>query len=215
MNILVDTADTAKEHKRLKMAGYRKTKRLKALASNNVPEGRKICTRCLKQKRLTEFSKKGRSNNLRKMCDACLTAVYLTPSRKRDGFDEVWWRARAYTCNTAARAMLAKSRGVKVSEIKTSDLPYVCKPQDIAAIFEAQDGKCYYCHTTLTPDRTSVDHATPLCKNGAHAPHNFRMTCTDCNHLKWTRNEGEFTTFIKEYASRFKATEHEDKEPRG
>jgi 5-methylcytosine-specific restriction endonuclease McrA len=119
------------------------------------------------------------------------------------GFDEVWWRKKAYTCNTAGRQALAKRRGVNVRQVSLGDLDYVCKPQDIISIFDAQGGRCHYCDDPLTPEATSVDHATPLDRGGAHEPANFRVACYDCNLLKWSRTEEEFWEFIPLYVARF------------
>jgi 5-methylcytosine-specific restriction endonuclease McrA len=69
-------------------------------------------------------------------------------------------------------------------------------------MFERQGGLCHYCSDPLTPDSTSIDHATPCCRGGAHHPSNFRIACYDCNHLKWKRTEAEFWEFLQVYVPR-------------
>lgn len=196
-----------REYKRLEMARLRRKRKMDKIAANDDPS-RRVCTKCLHSKLFSEFStnRSDGGGRLNKICDTCLTAVYLSPARLSLGFDEVWWRKRAYTCNTTARNMIAKKKGVNVKLIKTADLPYICKPQDLIAIFDAQGGNCHYCPTELTPDNTSVDHATPLCRDGEHHPDNFRIACNDCNHLKWKRTEEEFRIFLRKYVSALHAT---------
>lgn len=205
--------DCHRAYKKLAMARLRKERKLRLLAQSG--DYCKVCSKCLKKKRDSEFSTnrvdgQGRAN---KICDTCLTAVYMSDSRRTAGFCEIWWRKRAYTCNTAFRNMLASQRGVPVTSLKLSDLPYVCKPQDLAEIFQRQGGLCAYCEDPLSPDNTSVDHATPKSKGGAHHPDNFRIACGDCNRLKHDRSEVEFREFLQVFIKRFKVAERPDKEP--
>lgn len=183
----------------------RKAEKLRIIAEGNAGDY-KICTKCLTRKLPSEFStrKNGQTGKLNKICDACLTSVYLSPSRLSCGFDSIFWRKRAYTCNTAFRDLTARKLGIPVSQVRLSDLDYVCKPQDLAKIFDGQGGRCFFCQVDLVTSNTSVDHAEAKSRGGAHHPDNFRIVCTDCNHLKHTRSENEFLEFIKEYVLRFK-----------
>jgi len=191
--------------KRESMSALRKKKKELLLVSDEIVDGRKICSKCYRSKLLSEFStnREDGSGRVNKLCDSCLTAVYASASRKTDGFCDIWWRQRAYSCNTAYRYLVAKQKNVPVSSVKLTDLDYVCKPQDLVPIFERQDRKCAYCRCPLVPDDTSVDHAIPKCRGGEHRPHNFRITCKDCNRLKWDRTEAEFHTFLISYLARF------------
>ena len=189
------------------MAAARKRRKLLMISSNNADTGWLVCTKCFTNKRCSEYStnRKDDTGRLNKMCDSCLTVIYNSPGRKTNGFDEIWWRKRSYTCNTSYRQFLARQRAVPVASIKTKDLDYVCKPQDLAGMFAEQKGLCAYCVVELKPDSTtSVDHAQPLSKGGRHHPSNFRICCSDCNHLKFTRTEQQFLDFIKSYITRFK-----------
>ena len=91
----------------------------------------------------------------------------------------------------------------------------MCKPQDLVAIFEQQNGSCAYCGLVLTPKNLAVDHAHPRCRGGGYGVDNLLMACDDCNRLKWSRTEVEFRDFLKEYVKRFQVSEREDKKPRG
>jgi 5-methylcytosine-specific restriction endonuclease McrA len=196
----------ARRYARVDIAGKRRAKKLALLAANDETSGWKVCAVCLELKLLSEFSpSKNRrcKQTLNKNCDTCLTRIYNSDARRAEGFDEGWWRRKAYTCNTAGRQALAGRLGVKVSKVALKDLEYVCKPQDLLQIFEQQRGECYYCTEPLRPDATSVDHATPCDRGGAHHPSNFRIACYDCNTLKWTRTEAEFWEFIARYIKRF------------
>jgi 5-methylcytosine-specific restriction endonuclease McrA len=187
------------------IAKKRRDKKLALLAAPDDASGRRVCVKCFRHKLLSEFSpRKNRrcQEKLNKICDTCLTRVYNSDSRRSSGFDEAWWRKKAYTCNTAGRQALAKRRGVKVSKVALKDLDYVCKPQDLLQIFERQRGECYYCTDPLRPEATSVDHATPCDRGGAHHTANFRIACYDCNTLKWTRTEDEFFEFLRAYVLR-------------
>lgn len=180
----------------------------------SAPVDRKVCSKCLHQKRLSEFSpsKSARSGKMNSLCDSCLTYIYTGAAYATNGFCDVWWRKRAYSVNTAYRNMLARDRGVPFSSVSLVDLDYVCKPQDIAELFASQGGKCSYCLVALDPANTAVDHAEPKSKGGIHRPSNFRISCGDCNKLKHTKSEVEFRSFVIEYAKRFQVTELPDKE---
>lgn len=62
---------------------------------------------------------------------------------------------------------------------------------------------CCYCRLSLTPDRVSFDHATPLVRGGSKTLENIVVSCADCNFLKGTRTALEFASFIVEYCGRF------------
>ena len=61
---------------------------------------------------------------------------------------------------------------------------------------------CHYCGCDLRPNRRgtfgwkppqrTVDHAVPLSRGGADAPHNWRVCCLSCNQKKANRTEEEY-----------------------
>jgi hypothetical protein len=76
---------------------------------------------------------------------------------------------------------------------------------DTRALYEAQEGLCYYCKAKLFPygiwsksvrrpgeRRYQVEHALPVSRGGTDAPENLRIACEDCNRDKGTLTEEEF-----------------------
>jgi 5-methylcytosine-specific restriction endonuclease McrA len=54
---------------------------------------------------------------------------------------------------------------------------------DVAAQYDRQRGRCYWCGDKLAPD-WQADHVTPLCKGGSNGPENLVASCRSCNHRK-------------------------------
>lgn len=185
-------------------------KRREELRSENErlrPLGRQICSFCFARKGLSEFSTSmpNRKGKLNKVCDSCLTQMY---SYKSKDFSPEFWRRRAYACNCVARVRLKRILG---SLVDLKDLPYICKPQDLADLFKQQAGNCFYCgcqlETKLTrqrenPNAVSVDHKLPLGKGGEHTKENLVLCCYACNSLKAGMDEAQFKKFLFEYAQR-------------
>jgi 5-methylcytosine-specific restriction endonuclease McrA len=186
-------------------AVQRRKLREKFAAENKrlLPVGKKICSRCCRIKRVSEFGTsiaEGRHRN--KICDRCLTTMY----QKRDSSD--WYgafRRRAYSINCAARQRLARIQKVAVTQITLKHLSYVCKPQDLAQLHTAQQGICAYCQVVLQPVCFSVDHTIPLSRGGRLSTENLVLCCHDCNRLKHDRTPEEFRQFLKEYLERWSA----------
>lgn len=55
--------------------------------------------------------------------------------------------------------------------------------KDIEAIYEAQEGRCFYCGITLHGDY-HVDHVIPLSRGGTNWPDNLVCACVACNCSK-------------------------------
>ena len=186
------------------MAQSRRIRRLKELETAN-PElakvGLRMCTKCLRKRKLTEFGHKGLGRALNKLCDRCIGII--KGKEKRAGkFSYESWRRRAYSCNTAKRARRLRELGRR---IKLTELDYICKPQDLMELFNEQQGLCFYCGldlTTVKEQQISVDHKTPMSREGTHAKSNLSITCRDCNFLKGPKTETEFRAFLPEYCSR-------------
>lgn len=177
-------------------------------------DGKRVCAKCHHVRHLTEFStsQPHRQGKINKICDRCLTRMYENPKRKESGFGGNFWRRKAYTVNTVGRARLAKLKGVKTSSIRMTDLEWECKPQDLAKLFEKQNGKCFYCKCKLKHDWLQVDHVVPLSRGGKNTLDNIVLTCKDCNNLKNTKTGEEFFAFVREYTKRFLVAEASDKE---
>jgi hypothetical protein len=62
---------------------------------------------------------------------------------------------------------------------------------DIRAIYEAQDGLCYYCGEPLGRS-FHRDHKEPVSRGGSNGPDNMCCTCQFCNLSKGDKTEAEF-----------------------
>lgn len=194
-----------RKYNALKARNLRIKKKQKLLQQNNTlkRKGQRICSRCLKVRHLSEFSTSmgNRKGKINQLCDECLSKMYLSPNRINDsGFTYGVWRRRAYALNSNARHRLSREE-CKIVHI--SELPFIFKPQDMLAMFNAQNGKCFYCKIDLTTKNAQGDHRIPLSRNGTHEPTNVVLVCADCNRLKFTKTEEEFLQFIGEYTKRF------------
>jgi 5-methylcytosine-specific restriction endonuclease McrA len=164
-----------------------------------IKMGKKVCTKCVHVRLVTEFSTSlgNRKGKLNQICDRCLSAVYAARGSE---LNYKFWRARAYSLNTVAKSRM--SRELRVT-VRFDALPYLFKPQDLLQLFEDQSGRCHYCKVRLTRRNTCCDHKTPISREGTHSPDNICLACVDCNHLKSTRTEDEFRSFVQVYAKRF------------
>lgn len=67
------------------------------------------------------------------------------------------------------------------------------KREDVKTIFDAQQGKCYYCGIDLGAftgkGKYSIDHITPLSHCGSQWPNNIAIACKKCNIGKGTKSE--------------------------
>lgn len=65
-----------------------------------------------------------------------------------------------------------------------------------AMLLREQDGKCYYCGSTL--EKIHIEHKTPKSRGGTDEIENLCLSCPDCNLSKWARTVDEY----KEYKRR-------------
>jgi len=186
--------------------------------------GQRICSKCFGKKSLKEFSntagKRGTSGGrVHKLCDECLDK-YFSGNKRPDSFTHNYLRQRAYSINSRATQKL--SMLIDTVDPKIDDLPSVIKPQDLTQMLESVGYRCVYCGETLTTEVTTFDHRTPLSSADnlerfaeLIKPSNIAPCCKNCNQLKHTKTEHEFSTFKVEYAKRILALEQQDKEPAG
>jgi 5-methylcytosine-specific restriction endonuclease McrA len=64
--------------------------------------------------------------------------------------------------------------------------------EDIARIFEAQNGRCNGCGIELAAATWHVDHIVPLSRGGANSADNIQILCASCNCRKWIRTMDEW-----------------------
>lgn len=196
--------DCNRTYKKLAARAIRNKHRQELAKQNDmlVHKGRKVCGRCRKLRHLSEFSTslENRQGKLNKLCDSCLSGMYLVQGKLNKKLDYKFWRRRAYSLNTTARNRLSRLRNVDVS---LSDMSYVFKPQDLISKFNEQEGKCHYCKVEVGSCNMAMDHVIPLSRGGSHSESNVVIACKDCNQLKSTRTDKEFLEFVQTYIQRF------------
>lgn len=60
------------------------------------------------------------------------------------------------------------------------------------AIFEREQGRCFYCRRTLTDEDSGLDHADPQIANGTNSYRNVVAACHSCNSSKGDDTAEEF-----------------------
>ena len=75
----------------------------------------------------------------------------------------------------------------------------VYTPEDIAAIFEIQNGRCYFTNASLewSPRNWSVDHLAPVAKGGTSWPGNIALVLKNVNLEKHTRTKAQFWELLR------------------
>lgn len=67
--------------------------------------------------------------------------------------------------------------------------------EELNALFEQQEGFCYYCKELLYSSfdkQIHVEHMTPLCRGGTNSIDNIVLSCSKCNFSKHTKTAEEF-----------------------
>lgn len=57
----------------------------------------------------------------------------------------------------------------------------------IAALSEAQEGRCGICHMPLCAHDIEVDHIVPVARGGSDVRHNLRLVHGSCNRARGAR----------------------------
>lgn len=74
--------------------------------------------------------------------------------------------------------------------------------QDIKKLWEAQNGKCYFCGVDLkqlTDEKPfEVEHLTPVSEGGTNWIQNISLTCANCNRSKHKKTSTQFWKALKE-----------------
>ena len=63
--------------------------------------------------------------------------------------------------------------------------------EDIALLYQEQEGRCGYCGITLYDDY-HVDHMIPIVRGGSNGPENLLVTCMLCNSSKCDKTPEEW-----------------------
>jgi len=72
--------------------------------------------------------------------------------------------------------------------------------RDLRALYARQGGKCAYTGADLTPETASLDHMTPLCRDGDHTISNLAIVLTSVNIAKGTMTYPEFLALCRDVA---------------
>lgn len=72
----------------------------------------------------------------------------------------------------------------------------VTTAEDLAQIYLAADGKCYYCGSDLDPMTATYDHVLPFERGGNNSPSNIVLCCIADNRAKFTMTEAEYREFL-------------------
>lgn len=76
------------------------------------------------------------------------------------------------------------------------DSGLVISPEEIMKLYYQQDGICFYCTTKLDEFTFTIDHYIPLSKGGLHQIENIRISCKNCNCIKYNKMPEEFYKYI-------------------
>lgn len=136
------------------------------------------CHRCETSKRLV-------SNGNCMQCAAnAMRALYQENAEFRD--KQAAYRKRE------AEAVKAHVRNRRA---KMHDADGSRDADDVADLFDEQEGRCPYCNVFLR--NWHVDHKTPLSRGGANDKSNLQLTCPTCNTRKHTKTDCEFRALLE------------------
>lgn len=71
---------------------------------------------------------------------------------------------------------------------------------DIAELFENQNGKCayfQYCGHVFSGSKYQIDHINPLARGGSNTKENLQLLCRSCNARKGARDPSQFAAMIR------------------
>jgi 5-methylcytosine-specific restriction endonuclease McrA len=169
---------------------------------------RKTCIKCGAEKLETEFRKRRKTADGKQLyfnsCIVCDRPYFAQKAREFDKRHPGRRLEHARNCRNrkpagfysrSAKALLRRERnilGIRAAvnrrRIRELNAPGSHTAEDLANIFEKQDGRCNnpYCKRELTYSNASVDHTVPLAKGGTNFPDNLAILCLSCNKRKHT-----------------------------
>jgi 5-methylcytosine-specific restriction endonuclease McrA len=80
----------------------------------------------------------------------------------------------------------------KPASVKEQDVDYYNIRENHLRIYERDNYKCQHCGKQLTRFTTTLDHVTPVSKEGDNSFDNLITSCLDCNSKKNARLLGDF-----------------------
>jgi len=152
-----------------------------------INTGVKICKDCLKELSIDNFyidrdSTDGR--NIR--CSVCAREY-----KRRMKNHKISRRVSDANGNCGGRG---KTRNKNITDKITT--------KEVIELLDKQNNECFYCRVEITDSNISLDHATPLSRNGKNIISNIDIVCVDCNMLKGIKTKEEFIKFLKDYIER-------------
>jgi hypothetical protein len=91
----------------------------------------------------------------------------------------------------------------KESAIRRKNLEMLCEGtytlDDIRAIFEIQQGRCYFSSEPISFEREdySIDHLKPVCSGGSFWPGNLALVTKEINQEKHWRTKAQYCSFLE------------------
>lgn len=153
----------------------------------------KVCSKCNKEKDLSEFHKEKKGKfGVRAECKGCTKRRHRTYDSKekyqkwvqnnKEKGNVVYWNMRAWKVNDRYK------RRYGITE-KLSG-------QDLHDKF-SKVTSCCYCGTSIAHDDCHIEHIVPAFKGGPNTIDNIDFSCGKCNTTKGTRTDKEFFDYIK------------------
>lgn len=130
--------------------------------------------------------------DLRKLYDRGQRRRMLPQRRKRERE-----YARAYREKNRDTLRVHQSSYVRNRRARDKGAEGTHSGYDIIAIYERQEGRCFYCQVELYGEY-HVDHLTPFSRGGTNYPENLCCACKSCNASKHDKTQAEFEQFLRE-----------------
>lgn len=126
------------------------------------------------------YNDKSKNDGLKRVCIEC----------KNDEFRKIRER------NPARAKLAGRLRSLRYVIRKRYEVTGGFTLDQVVVLWEAQQGLCYYCATTIKLDEVSLDHKISLNRGGTHSMLNLAAACQGCNFSKRDMTEAEFFTYL-------------------
>lgn len=143
------------------------------------------CATCQKKQQYNHFSKKERKKGKRMKCNSCvqdkisaeMTVSVITErdQMKQSSVIPYIYRQAGHEVIQSTQTISASTRAKRKEEKRKTNSVFRDSLQ------ERDLGICHYCHQT---DAATIDHKTPISKNGKTTLENCVIACDFCNAVK-------------------------------
>ena len=112
-------------------------------------------------------------------------------NNKPSGWCNLCRREYCKSCKDKVSYRISKRKGklARRARLRSVDTGKVTK-QFLELLYNTK--YCYYCHKLINRDDRTIEHLTPITRNGLHHPSNIVMACRWCNSSKGNKTEYEF-----------------------